>query len=183
MQAITRIMCLAGALLLAACATTPVPPGAPSEGWTLQETNVTFGPQISREATGAEFSSSFVWNTSGDGDKRREVITLFESAMRELANENMRGTRAVNMDVQVNYFHALTRLSRLVCCGEHRIFADLSVTDAETGEVLKQGDNVYLGRLALGGIPALVAVAAGRDQSVRIKEGIVNGTAAWLGTD
>lgn len=183
MKAITRIMCLAGALMLAACASTTVPPGAPSEGWTLNETNVTFGPEISREDTGAEFESNFVWNASEAGNKRQEVIALFKGAMRELADENMRGTRQVNMDVQVNYFHALTRLSRLFCCGEHRILADLSVTDAETGEVLKQGDNVYLGRLALGGIPALVAVAAGRDQYVRVREGIVKRTAEWLGTN
>ena len=181
MNAITRILCLAGALMLAACASTTVPSGAMSEGWNLQDTSVRFGPEISRTDDGENFSSNFVWNAYNAGNKKRQVVALFKNAMRELADENMTGARPVNMNVQVNYFHALTDYSRVWCCGEHRIYADLAVTDASTGEVLAEGENVYLGRLALGGMPGLIAEAAGRDQWVRVKEGIVKRTAEWLG--
>ena len=101
---------------------------------------------------------------------------MFQQAMQVVGRDVMTGTRPVKMAVQINYFHALNRWARLFCCGSHRIRADLTVTDAETGEVLAEGKNVGLGRVALGGIPGLVAVAAGRDQRVRITEGIARQT-------
>lgn len=182
MTAMFRFLCLAGVLMLAACASTTPPINAPATSWNLPDVSVRFGPEVSRTADGNTFSDNFVWNGLHDGNKKRQVIEMFKNAMRELAMDSMNGPRAVNMNVQVNYFHALTDFSRLWCCGEHRIYADLAVTDAESGEVLVEGENVYLGRVALGGIPGLVAEAAGRDQYTRVKEGIVKRTGAWLGT-
>lgn len=180
MKTIARFMFLAGALFVAACASTSGVVNGPSSGWNLQDVSVRFGPEVSRTADGDTFSDNFVWNGLEDGNKKRQVIALFKNAMREVGDGTLMGAQPVNMAVQVNYFHALTDYSRVWCCGEHRIYADLTVTDASSGDVLMAGENVYLGRLALGGVPGLIANAAGRDQYTRVKEGIVKRTREWL---
>lgn len=180
MRIITKIALLCGLLVVAACTGTTGPVNPTVSGWKLNDVSVRFGPEVSRTADGNTFSDNFVWNGLADGNRKKQVIALFKNAMRELGDEAMTGPRAVDMAVQVNYFHALTKYSRVWCCGEHNIRADLTVTDADSGEVLMAGENVYLGRLALGGVPGLVAVAAGRDQYVRVKEGIQKRTREWL---
>ncbi|MFK7945658.1 MAG: DUF6778 family protein [Paracoccaceae bacterium] len=174
-----RFLFLAGALFVAACSSSDTAQSVAS-GWNLQDVNVRFGPNIERTADGNTFSENFVWNGLNGGNRKRQVIALFKNAMREVGNDTMVGPRPVTMDVQVNYFHALTDYSRLWCCGVHRIKADLTVKDASSGEVLVSGQDVSLGRLALGGVPGLVANTFGRDQYVRIKEGIAKRTRAWL---
>ena len=180
MKRIVQCLLVAATTMLAACAGTTGPVNDTVSSWNLQDVSVKFGPDISRTADGNTFSSNFVWNGLNGGNRKKQVIALFKNAMNEVAAESMVGPRAVTMDIQVNYFHALTEYSRLWCCGEHRIYADLDIMDAASGEVLMSGDNVFLGRLALGGIPGLVANAAGRDQYVRVKEGIVKRTREWL---
>ena len=180
MKTMVRFLFLAGALLVSACASTSGPVNDTVSNWNLQDVNVRFGPDVSRTADGDTFSDNFVWNGLGEGNRKKQVIALFDGAMRQVGDSTMTGSRAVNMSVQVNYFHALTYFSRFWCCGEHNIRADLTVTDAGSGDVLMSTENVYLGRLALGGVPGLVAEAAGRDQYVRVKEGIVKRTREWL---
>lgn len=180
MRALKILALFLGLVGLSACAGTSGPVSDTVSGWSLQDVNVTFGPDISRTASGDEFSSNFVWTGDGDGNRKKQVIALFTRAMKTVGTEAMTGNRAVNMDVQVNYFHALTNASRLLCCGEHNIRGDLTVTDASSGTVIADGKDIYFGRLALGGIPALVAVAAGRDQRVRVEEGIAKRTREWL---
>lgn len=180
MSILARIAMVVGVLALSACggATGSVSPTV--GGWKLQDVNVNFGEQISRTASGEEFGSNFVWNGFSGGNRKKQVVGLFKSAMNEVGQTAMNGGQAVNMNVTVTYFHALTDQSRVWCCGEHRIYANLAVVDAASGNTLAAEDNVYLGRIALGGLPGIVAVASGRDQDVRVREGIVNGTLDWL---
>ncbi|MEO1495154.1 MAG: DUF6778 family protein [Pseudomonadota bacterium] len=180
MRIIRFLVVALGLVGLAACGTPTGPVSSNVSGWSMQDINITFGPEISRTATGTEFSSNFVWEGDGDGNRKKLVIALFEDAMQDIGREAMTGNRAVAMNVEVTRFHALTQASRLLCCGEHNIRANLSVTDAGSGEVLAEGEDIYLGRVALGGIPGLVAVAAGRDQRVRIRESIIRQTRDWL---
>ncbi|MEM1299950.1 MAG: DUF6778 family protein [Pseudomonadota bacterium] len=180
MKKLARFLALAGTLFVAACASTSGPVNDTVSGWNLTDVSVRFGPNIERTADGNTFSQNFVWNGLEEGNRKKQVIALFKTAMAEMSETAMTGPQPVKMAVRVNYFHALTEFSRVWCCGEHRIYADLTVTDAESGNVLMQGENVYLGRLALGGVPGLVANAAGRDQYVRVKEGIVKRTREWL---
>lgn len=180
MSTFTRIVAMAGMLLLAACGTPGESARSKVNAWSLSDVSVRLGPEIARTATGEEYGSNFVWNGYSGGNRKKQVIGMFRSAVDEIGREAMTGTQPVKVNVQVNYFHALTDGSRIWCCGAHRIFADLSVVDANTGAVLADGKNVALGRIALGGIPGLVAVAAGRDQAVRIREGIATGIRRWL---
>lgn len=179
MQTIARFLVLAGALMLAACSSSPKVEN-PAGAWNLNEVNVRFGPGIERTADGDTFSENFVWNGLGEGNRKRQVIAMFRNAMAEVGDTDFTGPRPVAMDVQINYFHALTNYSRLWCCGTHRIYADLTVRDAGSGEVLMAGQGVSLGRLALGGVPGLVAETFGRDQYTRITEGIARNTRRWL---
>ncbi len=174
------ILVAAMLLVLAACGTGKGPVSNTASGWNLQDVSVRFGPDISRTASGKEFSSNFVWEGYNEGNRKRQVVGMFKRAMNEVGAEAMQGSTPVNMKVQVNYFHALTNFSRLWCCGEHRIRADLTVVDASSGNTLATVEDLYMGRVALGGIPGLVAVAAGRDQDVRIHEALVNSTRKWL---
>lgn len=180
MSIFNRFVAVAGMLLLAACGVPGGPVNSKVSAWNLTDTSVRFGPEISRTASGEEYGSNFVWNGYSGGNRKKQVIGMFRSAIDEVASEAMTGAQPVKVNVQVNYFHALTDGSRVWCCGSHRIFADLSVVDANSGAVLAEGKNVALGRVALGGIPGLVAVAAGRDQAVRIREGIAKGIRRWL---
>ena len=180
MTAFIRFFAVAAMLLVAACGTGKGPVSATASGWNLQDVSVRFGPDISRTASGQEFSSNFVWEGYNEGNRKRQVVGMFKRAMNEVGAEAMQGSQPVKMKVQVNYFHALTDFSRLWCCGEHRIRANLTVEDAATGNVLASVEDLYMGRIALGGIPGLVAVAAGRDQDVRIHEALVNSTREWL---
>ena len=181
MTVVTRFLMVAAMLVLAACGTGKGPVSATASGWNLQDVSVRFGPDISRTASGTEFSSNFVWNGFNEGNRKKQVVGLFKRAMNEVGQETMQGNRPVKLMVQVNYFHALTDFSRVWCCGAHRIFADLTIEDAASGEALASVENLAMGRIALGGIPGLVAVAAGRDQEVRVHEGLVNSTRNWLG--
>lgn len=180
MQFLTKLVLATGLMVLAACASTNGPVNDRVSGWALEDVSVRFGPEISRTATGQQFNSNFVWEGDGPGNRKRLVLSMFNSAMAKIGAEAMTGPKPVTMTVQINKFHALTDFSRLFCCGEHNIRADLKVEDAASGEVIAEGKNVYLGRVALGGVPGLVAVAAGRDQRVRIEEGIVDRTREWL---
>lgn len=180
MTIVPRFLIAAVLLALAACGTGKGPVGQAAGDWNLKEVSVEFGPDIPPDATGDDFDSNFVWNGFGGGDRKQQVLDLFRRAMREVGDGTMRGTLKVDMHVTVNRFHALTETSRLFCCGEHSIYADLAIVDAASGTQLASAGNLYMGRVALGGVPGLVAVAAGRDQAVRIHEALVNRTRAWL---
>ncbi len=180
MTVVPKILLVAMLLALAACGTGKGPVSQAASDWNLSEVSVEFGPDIPPDATGDDFDSNFVWTGSDSRDRQQQVLDLFRRAMREVGSETMRGTRKVNLLVTVNRFHTLTETSRLFCCGDHNIHADLAIVDAASGAELASADNLYMGRVALGGIPGLVAVAVGRDQTVRILEALVYRTRAWL---
>lgn len=185
MSYLTKIAVVLGLLVVSACSSATGPVAPTVSGWQLQDVSVRFGPDISRTADGQSYSSNFLWNGFGFGDgagnRKKQVAALFRVAMEEVGAEAMTGSQAVNMNVQVNYFHASTYTSRLFCCGSNKIYADVEVVDAATGASLAKGENLALGRVALGGLPAVVAQMAGNDQWVRIKNGIIRGTRDWLG--
>ena len=167
--------------MLAACSSADTAPPATgiASVWTIAESSIRFGPEIDRTASGTEFSSNFVWDGYNGGNRKKQVVGLFKAAIGDVASR-MSGSQPVKLNVVVTRFHALTPDMETWCCGQHNIVADLEVADPESGMVLASGQGVYLGRTALGGIPGLIANAAGRDQVVRVREGITKGIATWL---
>ena len=181
MPIVSRLAGILGLAMLAACASAPSAPPASgiAGGWTIADSSVRFGPEIERTASGTDYNSTFVWDGYNGGNRKRQVVGLFRSAISDVS-AGMPGSREVTMNVVVRRFHALTPDMQTWCCGEHNIVADLEVVDPGSGEVLASGQGIYLGRTALGGIPGLVATAAGRDQVVRVREGIAKGISRWL---
>ncbi|MEM6664569.1 MAG: DUF6778 family protein [Pseudomonadota bacterium] len=180
MTMFARIAAVACLAVLAACGGGAVETGTSANGWGLQDVKVRFGGDIGRTDKGTEYGSAFVWDGYSGGNRKKQVVGLFKSAMSDVAQTTLNGSTPVVMNIEVTYFHALTDESRLWCCGQHKIYANLAVTDAGSNAVLASEDGVYLGRIALGGIPGLIAVAAGRDQDTRIREGIADGISTWL---
>ena len=179
MTFIARLTAVCSLLVLAACASAPTAPTGAAAAWKIDGETVRFGEGISPTATGTEYNSNFVWDGYDGGNRKRQVIGLFRTAIGDVA-ARMGGSQPVQLNVVITTFHALTSPGHTWCCGEHNIVADLEVVDAASGSVLATQQGVYLGRVALGGIPGLVANAAGRDEIVRVREGIANGISNWL---
>lgn len=180
MSFFARAFAVASLVAVAACSGTPTTPSTGvAGGWTFTDSSVRFGQPIERTASGVNYDDNFVFDGYTGGNRKRQVVGLFKAAIGD-ATANLGGPRNVKMNVMVRRFHALTPGAQTWCCGEHNIVADLEVLDADTGDVLASGEGIYLGRVALGGIPGLVATAAGRDQVVRVREGIAIGIADWL---
>ena len=181
MSVFARLAAICGLVLLAACGGGQ--PAGPATGqaadWTITDSNIRFGDTIGRTESGTAYQSNFVWDGFNGGNRKKQVAGLFKAAIADVS-QRMAGSRDVTMNVVVTRFHALTPGAQTWCCGQHNIVADLEVVDAGTGDVLALGRDVYLGRTALGGIPGLIANAAGRDQVVRVREGIARGIHNWL---
>ena len=180
MSIFARLFAVASLAVLAACASAPSTPSTGAAGaWTFTDSSVRFGPDIDRTASGTNYNDNFVWDGYNGGNRKRQVVGLFKAAIGD-ATAGLAGGQNVKMNVIVTRFHALTPGAQTWCCGEHNILANLEVVDADSGAVLASGENIYLGRVALGGIPGIIASAAGRDQVVRVREGIATGVANWL---
>lgn len=180
MRFLARLCVILSALALAGCASGAGPVGPAVAEWRLAEVNVGFGPAIGRTATGDEFASNFLWAGSGEGNRKRQVVQLFRDAAAEVGREAMTGGRPVELDVEVTYFHGMPEWARYVCCGYENIRANLTVTDAGTGDLLARGEEIFLGRVGLGGVPKAIAELRGRSERVLVQEAIVDGMRDWL---
>ncbi len=180
MSILARLVAVAGLVLVSACGGAPnTPSTGAAGGWTVADSSVRFGPDIERTASGTNYNDNFVWDGYNGGNRKRQVVGLFKAAIGD-ATGNLSGPQNVMLKVVVTRFHAMTPSAQTWCCGEHNIVANLEVVDPESGSVLASGNDIYLGRVALGGLPGIIATAAGRDQTVRVREGIATGIANWL---
>lgn len=108
-----------------------------------------------------------VWREDPLGDRHAQVQTIVQSAMdRGVAVLN--GPVAVVLDIEVTKFHALTEKARYTTGGRHGITFDMALRDAETGVLLMPVRSVRADLKAYGGQQALVAIASGQTQKVRI---------------
>lgn len=180
MTLISRLCLLLCAFALAACTAGTGPVSPTVSEWQLADVNVTFGPQIARTATGEEFASNFLWAGSGEGNRKRQVVRIFRDAGQIVGREAMTGSRPVEMDVEVTYFHGMPEWARYMCCGYENIQANLAVRDAATGAVLAQGENISMSRVGLGGVPKAIAELSGRSERDLVLDAIVNGMRGWL---
>lgn len=184
MTALARFLAIASLTLLAACGgvVQVEPVQSPANGWRLNAVAVEYGPAIRPTDFGDDFDSAFVWAGDGDGDRRTQVETIFREAMLATASTVLLGTRPVDVTFNIRRFHALIWPHRLLCCGLNSIFADITVSDAETGAQLAYAENVDMSRVAVGGMPALVTGLIGRTERWRITQRIADRTAEFLQT-
>lgn len=108
-----------------------------------------------------------VWREDPLGNRHAQVQAIVQNAMLRGATQ-ITGPRAVNLEVIVRRFHALSEKARYAAGGVHNITLELTVRDAATGAVLRPTKTIRADLEALGGKPAIMAERRGVTQKVRI---------------
>jgi len=110
-----------------------------------------------------------VWREDPAGDRHAQVQAIVQTAI-ERGTADLDGPVAVAVEVQITRFHALTEKARYTTGGVHAITFDLAVKDPQTGGLLMPVRSVRADLKAFGGHQALLAMARGETQKVRITE-------------
>ena len=108
-----------------------------------------------------------VWREDPIGNRHEQVKAIMEAGLNNGVS-GLNGTRAVELDVVVSRFHALTEKARYTTGGVHAIQFTLQIRDAETGVIVSGPKKVIADFGALGGRAAIQAEANGITQKVRI---------------
>ncbi|MCW1952495.1 MAG: hypothetical protein KIH44_014145 [Octadecabacter sp.] len=108
-----------------------------------------------------------VWRGDPLGNRLGQISAIFQTSI-QAAGDTLTGAKPVIVDVELVRFHSLTERTRYSIGGVHSIKFDLTVRDAETGEVLEATRRIDGDLAALGGSAALAADNAGQGQKVRI---------------
>lgn len=114
-------------------------------------------------------SGDIVWREDPIGDRHAQVKAIVEAGLTRGVSQ-LQGDRPVVLQVMVTRFHALTEKARYTVGGVHEIRFYMTVLDAETGETLVPARLVKANFDAYGGQTAIVAVAHGETQKVRITD-------------
>ncbi len=108
-----------------------------------------------------------VWRGDPIGDRYAQVQTIFQTAMTKGVT-TLDGPVNVDIDIQVQRFHALTEKARYTTGGVHAITFDLAIKDPATGELLVPIRTIKADLDGFGGSQAIQAEARGLTQKVRI---------------
>lgn len=110
-----------------------------------------------------------VWREDPLGDRHAQVQTIVQDAL-ERGVAGLDGPVAVALDIKITRFHALTEKARYTTGGVHAISFEMAVKHPETGALLLPVRSIRADLKAFGGQQALLAMAHGRTQKVRITE-------------
>jgi hypothetical protein len=185
MLSVKSIAVLTMSLALAGCATDYAPSrnitdtglsvGAPKAvvegGLTLQQTQYNVKrvnvlvPRTLRVSEANVFYpiADIVWHGDPLGDRYAQVASVLQEGL-DAGTANLKTGRAVEVDVQLTRFHALTPKTRYTVGGVHDTEFLMTVKDAVTGEVLDGPRKVLAEAHASGGQRALEEEAAGITQ-------------------
>ncbi len=119
------------------------------------------------ERNGYYPGADIVWREDPIGDRHAQVKAIFDNAFARGAKD-VRGTQAVNVDVEVLRFHALTEKARYTIGGVHAITFMMQLRDPATGAPVTEAKRVRADLDALGGLAAIRAENQGITQKVRI---------------
>jgi Family of unknown function (DUF6778) len=108
-----------------------------------------------------------VWRGDPLGDRYAQVQMIFQAAMAKGVT-TLDGPVNVDIDIQVQRFHALTEKARYTTGGVHAITFDLAIKDPATGELLVPIRTIKADLDGFGGRQAIQAEARGLTQKVRI---------------
>jgi len=117
--------------------------------------------------------SDIVWRGDPRGDRKQQITDIFETSFQS-ADANLNGSRAVVADVQLLRFHSVTERTRRSFGGTHSIKFNLTVLDAQTGEILEPTRRINADLSAFGGRAATRADAEGQGMKVRITSHLAN---------
>ena len=107
--------------------------------------------------------ADIVWHGDPLGDRYAQVTTILQEGL-ATGTATLKTGRAVEVDVQLIRFHALTPKTRYTVGGVHDTEFLLTVRDASTGEVLDGPRKVLADVRAAGGQRAMEEEAAGITQ-------------------
>ena len=110
-----------------------------------------------------------VWREDPVGDRYVQVQTIVKTAM-DRGVAGLDGPVPVILDIQITKFHALTEKARYTTGGRHGITFEMTVKHAETGALLLPVRSIRADLNAYGGQQALIAMAHGQTQKVRITQ-------------
>ena len=108
-----------------------------------------------------------VWREDPLGNRHAQVQAIVQNAL-ESGVRPLSGPVQAELDVEVLRFHALTQKARYTTGGVHSISFTMVLRDAQTGEALTEVREIEADLTAFGGRRALVAIAEGNTQKVRI---------------
>lgn len=153
-----------------------------SRGWSLGEVRVSVPETLTTtEMDSFAPDADIVWHGEPLGDRRAQVAALMRDGIARGAS-GLPGRRAVDIDIEVLQFHAVTPLAVLRAPeAVHDIRYIARVRDARTGAVLVPPTEIQADVEALVGAVALEALAQGETQKVRITRHLAAVTAGWLG--
>ncbi len=113
--------------------------------------------------------ADIVWRGDPFGDRYEQVQDIIKAAA-ELGVSQMRGDLAVDVNIEVTRFHAITEKTRYSIGGVHEISFLLTATNSDTGEVVIPTYQVNSELDAFGGDQAIEADRMGLTQKHRISQ-------------
>jgi hypothetical protein len=114
--------------------------------------------------------ADIVWRGDPRGDRRAQIVRIFEEAGTRAARGLGRKGQAVVVDITVRRFHCLTEKARFALGGVHSVKFDMALRDARTGERIGRPWFVVADIPAAGGQRAMIEDAQGRTQRVVVVE-------------
>lgn len=143
----------------------------PMQDWSIQSVTINVPQSLTvSEANTIKPRADIVWREDPLGDRYAQVEALMTRALSPVMRPREAGATPVIVSLDVTRFHALTERARYTIGGEHEIEFILTVTHAETGEILSGPRPVDLTFAAMGGQKALAEQARGITQAVRITQ-------------
>ncbi|MBV2360904.1 hypothetical protein KUH32_14140 [Thalassococcus sp. CAU 1522] len=112
--------------------------------------------------------TDIVWRGDPYGNRKRQIIEIFQESISR-ATPGIDGPRPVTLAIELKRFHSITEKTRYTIGGMHSISFYVTVTDAETGEVLIDRRKVKADLEAFGGQRALAADRQGLGMKERIQ--------------
>lgn len=106
-----------------------------------------------------------VWRGDPYGPRHAQVKAVMETGIRK-GTKDLSGDLPVRLDIVVQRFHSQTQKVRYSYGGKYEIEYDLTVLNANTGEVIVPPYRVYAEINAPGGVAALAADQAGRTEKM-----------------
>ncbi len=136
--------------------------------YTLTEVRATASRDLRvSERNGYYPFAQIVWRGDPIGDRYAQIETLFETAGARAATDLV-GARPVVALVQVARFHGVTERTRYSVGGVYNVEFQLSIVDAETGEVIEAPRMITANLPAPGGEAAVRLEQSGQTERVRI---------------
>jgi hypothetical protein len=117
--------------------------------------------------------ADIVWRGDPMGNRPQQIDEIFQTSIRAAA-QDMNGSIPVVVDIELLRFHSLTERTRFSVGGVNSIKFNMTIRNAETGEVLEQSRSLNGDFAALGGRAAMAADNQGQGQKVRITAHLTN---------